>query len=118
MPPKTDREYKYTSFTGLPSDLIDAIREEADRQDVYLHEIFREAIEDLASVMESMTPEQQYDWPLARPKTGSTPYNARMEVDVVETLRAVSDKHGIKKNILFMAALRDYLRKRGRQVQI
>jgi hypothetical protein len=41
-----------------------------------------------------------------------------MEVDVVETLRSAGETYGVKKNIFFMAALRDYLRKRGIEVEI
>jgi hypothetical protein len=118
MPPKTDREYSSTSFTGLPSDLIETIRADAAKSGKYLYDVFREAIEDLASNLNALPPNRKYDWPQARPKTGTTPYNARMETDVVEALRAESDKHGVKKNIFFMAALRDYLRKRGIEVEI
>jgi hypothetical protein len=118
MPPRTDREYASTSFTGLPADLTEIIRAEAAKSGKYLYDIYREAIDDLASHLNALPSNQKYEWPQARPKTGTIPYGARMEVDVVETLHAASAKHGVKKNIFFMAALRDYLRKRGIEVEI
>lgn len=118
MPAKTDREYVSTSFTGLPSNFVEMFRDEAAKSDKYLYDVFREAIDDLASMLDRASPNVKYDWPQARPKTGTTPYHARMEVDVVEKLRAVSEEHGVKKNIFFMAAVRDYLRKRGYEVEI
>ena len=47
MPPKTDREYASTSFTGLPSDLIESMRDLAQRRGMFLYDVFREAIENL-----------------------------------------------------------------------
>jgi uncharacterized protein (DUF4415 family) len=117
MPPKTDREYASTSFTGLPSELIEMTRELADEKDVFLYNIFRDAIEDLISRLKTMEA-KKYEWPLARPKTGTVPYNARMEEDVLDDMRAACERWKVKKNIFFMAALRDYLRKHGRDVEV
>jgi hypothetical protein len=41
-----------------------------------------------------------------------------MEVDVLEDMRRACERHGVKKNIFFMAALRDHLRKNGIEVEI
>jgi hypothetical protein len=118
MPPKTDRDYSSTSFTGLPSELIDGTRDLADRKDMFMYDVFREAIEDLTDHLDSLPSTQRYDWPLSRPKTGTTPYNARMETDVLESMRSTCERYGVKKNIFFMAALRDHLRKHGIEVEI
>lgn len=118
MRPKADRSFSSTSFTGLPEELIETVRAEADRSDRYLYEIFREAIDGLVSRIGKEGCARTYNWPLARPKIGTIPYNARMDADTVKALRDASDHYGVKKNIFFMAALRDYLRKSGIEIDI
>lgn len=118
MPPKTDREYGYTSFTGLPPDLVEMMRQHAIQTDVYLYTVLQDAVGDLISHLDNMPAAQKYEWPQARPKTGTVPYNARMEIDVLDDMRAACERYGVKKNIFFMAALRDFLRKNGIEVEI
>ena len=114
MPAKTDREYRETSFTSIPSHLLDAVRDISDRKRVYLYELFAEAISDLNTRIDSG---EKIEWPQAR-KIPRKVYHTRMEIDVLESLRDACEKQGIKKNIYFMAALRDYLRKHGLEVEI
>jgi hypothetical protein len=114
MPPKTDRVYGETSFTSIPSELIEAVRGLADRQNVYLYELFAKAISDLNRRIDSG---EKIEWPQAR-KIPRKVYHTRMEIDVLESLKDACEKHAIKKNIFFIAALRDYLLKHGLEVEI
>jgi hypothetical protein len=41
-----------------------------------------------------------------------------MEKETLEALRQASEKHDIRINIVFMAALRDYLRKHGYEIDV
>jgi hypothetical protein len=115
MPPRTDREYGDTSFTGLPGDLLDAARELAKRQKVYPRDVFTEAILELIPRLDAG---EAVEWPRSRPRVGTKPYHARLEVGVLETMRKACKRHEVKVNILFMAALRDYLRKHGFEIDV
>src|SRR4051812_20774457 len=110
MPPKTDREYGDTSFTGLPSSLIEAARDLAKRQKVYPRDVFQDAVSDLIARLDAG---EVVEWPQSRPRTGTTPYHARMEISVLEDMRKSCERHLVKKNIFFLAALRDHLRQHG-----
>jgi hypothetical protein len=52
------------------------------------------------------------------PSAGSIPYNASMEKETLEALRQASEKYDIRINSVFMAALRDCLRRRGHEIEI
>jgi hypothetical protein len=115
MPPKTDREYGDTSFTSIPPALIDAVRDLARKKNVYLYELFAEAISDLNARAKAG---EKIEWPVARPRPANRGYHTRLEVSVLEDLRNGIAKSEVKANIYFMAALRDYLRKQGIEIEL
>jgi hypothetical protein len=115
MPPRTDREYGDTSFTGLPSSLLEAARDLAKQRKTYPRDVFQDAI---AEFIPRLDAGESIDWPLSRPKVGTVPYHTRLEVDVLEVMRAACDRHHLRKSIFFMTALRDYLRKHGFEIEV
>jgi hypothetical protein len=115
MPPRTDREYGDTSFTGLPSSLIQSARDLAKQQKVYPRDVFTEAI--LALIARLDTGETP-DWLVSRPRVGTTPYHTRLEVDVLEEMRKACELHHIRKSTFFMTAMVDHLRKHGIEVEV
>jgi hypothetical protein len=115
MPPRTDREYGDTSFTGLPSSLIDAARDLAKRQKVYPRDVFQEAILALIARLDAG---ETVEWLVSRPYVGTRPYHARMEVDVLEEMRKACERHHIRKSTFFLTGLRDHLRQNGIEVEV
>src|SRR3954466_8858624 len=101
MPPRTDREYGDTSFTGLPSSLIDAARDLAKRQKVYPRDVFTEAILALIARLDAG---EAVEWLVSRPYVGTTPYHARLEVDVLEEMRKACEMQHIRKSTFFLTA--------------
>lgn len=112
---RTDREYDDTSFTGLPPELLDAARQLAHRRKVYPRDVFQDAITEL---LFRLNAGERADWPQSRPKIGQNPYHTRLETEVLGAMRGACDKLRVKKNIFFLAALRDYLRRNGFEVEI
>src|SRR5690349_7606276 len=115
MPPKSDKEYGDTSFTGIPSQVIEAAKDLAKRRDVYPRDVFTDAIHELIARMDGG---EAIDWPMTRPGTGTRPYHTRLEVGVLEEMRAACDRHQVRKVVFFLAALRDHLRKNGFDVKV
>jgi hypothetical protein len=115
MPPRTDREYGDTSFTGLPSSLIDAARDLAKRQKVYPRDVFTEAIQNLISRLDAG---ETIDWLVSRPRVGTTPYHARLEVEVLEEMRKACERHHVRKSTFFLTGMRDHLRQNGIEVEV
>lgn len=115
MPAKTDREYGDTSFTSIPPELLDAARRLARSQKLYLYQLFAEAITDIDIKVNSG---KKIDWPgLRRGKAGKG-YHTRLELETLEKLRDGALKSDVNANIYFIAALRDFLRKHGHEVEI
>src|SRR3954447_8085579 len=115
MPPRTDREYGDTSFTGLPSSLLDAARDLAKRQKVYPRDVFTEAIQDLITRLDAG---KTIEWLVSRPRVGTTPYHTRLEVDVLEEMRKACELHHVRKSTFFLTAMRAHLRKHGIEVEV
>lgn len=115
MPPRTDKEYGDTSFTSIPPELLDAARDLARKRKVYPRDVFTLAILDLIHRLDAG---KTTKWPQARPGKAGKPYHTRLEVEVLEKIRAASERHEVKTNIFFMAALRDYLTRQGFQFDI
>jgi hypothetical protein len=115
MPPRTDREYGDTSFTGLPSSLLDSARDLAKRQKVYPRDVFTEAIQDLITRLDAG---ETIEWPLSRPYVGTTPYHTRLEVEVLEEMRKACERYRLRKSLFFLTAMRDHLRKNGIEVEV
>lgn len=115
MPPRTDREYGDTSFTGLPPELIDAVRELAKQRCVYPRDVFTDAIQELIPRLDAG---EDIVWPRSRPRVGTRPYHARLEVGVLDEMRKACERHEVKTNIFFMAALRDHLRRSGVEIEV
>src|SRR4051812_27833708 len=90
MPPRTDREYGDTSFTGLPSSLVQGARDLAKRRRVYPRDVFQDAIGELITRLDAG---EAVDWPQSRPGIGQTPYHARLEIDVLEDMRKACERH-------------------------
>lgn len=115
MPPRTDKEYGDTSFTSVPPELLDAARDLARKRKVYPRDVFTLAILDLITRLNAG---KTTKWPQARPGKAGRPYHTRLEVEVLEKIRDASERHEVKTNIFFMAALRDYLNRNGYQFEI
>lgn len=115
MPPKTDAEYGDTSYTGIPPQFIEAARKLARKRKVYLRDVFTEAVLELIPRLDAG---ETVDWPKVSPGKGEKqrPYHTRLEISVLEDIRSACDRHEIKGNIFFIAALRDYLRKQGQDI--
>src|SRR5688572_26902004 len=110
MPPKTDAEIEGTSFTGIPSQVMQAVREIASGRGVYQRVVYGEAVTDL---LRRVNAGEAIDWPHTRPGTGGRPVNARFEAETLEEMRATCERIGVRKVVFFLAALRDYLRANG-----
>ena len=116
MPPRTEEEYQDTSVTGVPAEMLDAVRDIAKQQSrkegrkVYPRDIFTQAIETLIS---DLGQGKHIQWPATRPMTGGKPYHVRLEVGVLESMRQTCDEHNVRKNIFFLGALDRHLKKEG-----
>jgi len=115
MPPRTDREYGDTSFTGLPSSLLDSARDLAKRRTVYPRDVFTEAIQDLITRLDAG---ETVEWLVSRPRVGTTPYHTRLEVEVLEEMRKACELHHVRKSTFFLTAMRAHLRKHGIEVEV
>lgn len=115
MPPKTDRVYGDTSFTSLPPELIDAAKNLARRRNVYLYELFGDAIDDIDCRIKAG---EKIDWPVVRRGSAGRGYHTRLEIQTLERLREGAARSEVNANIFFMAALRDYVRKHSLETHI
>jgi len=115
MPPKTNREFGDTSFTSIPPELLEAARDLAKRQKVYLYELFAEAIEDIDAEVKAG---RKIEWPVMRRGSAGRGYHTRLETETLEKLRQGATESGVNANIFFLAALRDYLRKHGQEIEV
>ena len=115
MPPKTDLEYGDTSFTSVPPDLLEAARGLASRQNVYLYELYGDAIRELNIRVQAGN---KIEWPVSRPRPAKGGYHTRLEIGALDSLRDGVAKCQVKANIFFIAALRDYLHKHGIEVEV
>lgn len=115
VPPKTDKEYDDTSFTGIPEEVKDAARELAERRDCYPRDVHQEAINELIARVDAG---ESVSWPQARPRVGQRPFHTRMEKVIMENMRVYAKRCHVKLNIFFLAALRDHLRKHGFDIDV
>ena len=117
MPSRTGREIGKTSYSSVPPDLLEAARELAKQKQAYLHEIFTEAVN---KIIQRMDAEQEIEWarpPKRRKGKLHRPYPVKMDVEVLARLRAACDSHDVNGNLVFITALRDYLRTNGFDVE-
>ncbi|MGF7213212.1 hypothetical protein GGE65_007848 [Skermanella aerolata] len=112
MPPRTNKEYGDTSYTGIPDQLLDSARKLARDRNIYPRDVFTEAVLELIPRLDAG---DVVEWPKVAPAKGGKqkPYHTRLEVGVLEAIRNACDRHEVKGNVFFIAALRDYLRKNG-----
>jgi hypothetical protein len=99
-----------TSFTGLSRDMIDAARDLADKQRVWVRYVYADAIK---ALIDRLDRGEAVEWTASRPGSGKKPYHVRVDVPLMERLRETCRKHSVRKSIFVLVALREHLNRNG-----